>query len=112
MKKFTVYAKEINKKDGGTFLTYITKINNEWYRVKFTRDCDRVPHKRGAYTLQIATEDLSIQDGPVKNGFKENDIIWVKHITDITKASDAELKARSAEKVNKIFGVDVDDLPF
>lgn len=114
---FRISAKEIKKKDGtGSFISCSAKIGEKWYRVKFTKDCERSPKKRGLYDLTVKSEHMSVQKGKIKDGFTENDILWISEIETLRRYTEEELNEMNEAKLSEVFGgtkeVDPDDLTF
>lgn len=114
---FKISAKEIKKKDGtGSFISCSAKIGDNWYRVKFTRDCERTPKRRGLYDITVNDDNMSIQKGKIKSPYAENDTLWVRVIDDIRRYTNDEVTALNTAKLSKVFDkpVDaaVDDLAF
>lgn len=101
---FRINVKEIAKKDGSCkFPVANAKINDKWYKVKFTKDCDNAPRKAGLYDLTVDDDEMSIQTGTVKNEHKQNDIIWVHAIVTVRRYSDDDIKEYSRAKVSSVF---------
>lgn len=115
---FRISAKEIKKKDGsGSFISCSAKIGGFWYRVKFTKDCETSPRKRGLYDITVDDNSMSVQQGKDRDEYRENDTIWIREIKKIRKYTDDELNAMNTEKLSKVFGKALDesdagDLPF
>lgn len=114
-------VKEATRKDGGKFLTQTAHINNKWYRVKYTQDCEgSTPKRTGLYDLTINPLKCSVQAGrkrTSKDGheYTENDTLWVREVVNLRKYTEEEIAKLNAEKMTKIFGGEVnteDDLPF
>lgn len=115
---FRISAKDIKKKDGsGSFISCSAKIGDSWYRVKFTRDCESSPRKRGLYDITVDDNSMSIQKGKVRDAYIENDTIWIREIKKMHKYTDDEINAMNTEKISKLFGkaldeTDAGELPF
>lgn len=109
----TISAQEI-KKDKQTFIACSAQINGKWYKIKFTKDCERNPKTKGRYYLTINFDDCSFEAGkPYKKDGKErksNDIIWVRKITDIKKYTDEELAEENRAEMASIFGAEMSEM--
>ena len=106
---FRIYTKEI-KSGNQKFYVSSAKINDEWYKIKFTKDCDRAPKDRGIYDVTVDYDDCSIESGKLYT--KDNgetgiapDNIWIKKLIDIRRYTEDELREMNREKISKIFGV-------
>lgn len=103
-----LHAQEI-KKEKQTFIACSTEINGKWFKVKFTKDCETTPKIKGLYDLTIDFDECSVEKGKKfttskgKSGVS-NDIIWVRHIVNLRRYSDDELKAENRNDLSKIFG--------
>lgn len=108
VRTITIHAQEV-KNDKQTFIASSAEINGKWYKIKFTRDCDGIPKKRGLYELTIDFDECSIEVGKKytnskgKNGV-ENDTIWVRHIVGLRQYTEDELKAINRASLSTIFG--------
>ena len=105
-----ISAKEIKKKDGnGTFISCSAKINGNWYRVKFTKECVGEPKKRGLYDLTVDDTNCSLQKGRARTNesgktYVENDTFWVNKITNLRKYTEEELAEMNAKTMDELFG--------
>ena len=102
-----VYCKEI-KNGNQSFISALTKINGNWFKVKFTKACINNPRVRGIYFITINFDDCSIEQGSYyenKKGESKRDIpiIWINNILNIKKKSDEELKAENRKAFEDIF---------
>ena len=108
VRTITVHAREI-RKDKQAFIACFTKINKNWYKVKFTKDCVNPPRKKGLYELTIDFDTCSLERGKQyinssgKKGIS-NDVIWVKHIVGIRAYTEDELKDINRMAFSDIFG--------
>ena len=107
--KFTIYTKEI-KSGNQKFYVSSAKIKDKWYKIKFTKDCDRAPKDRGIYDIIVDYDDCSIENGKLYT--KENgetgiapDNIWIKKLIDINRYTEEKLREMNREKMTEIFGV-------
>lgn len=99
-----VYAKKIATKDGHTFIRCITKVNNTFYNVKFTRDSNDSIKRVGVYEVVAPLKGLSIQESkPLSTGFKPNDTLWVRECDTIRQYSQDELNELDSKRVEDIF---------
>lgn len=103
-----LHAQEI-KKDKQTFISCSAEINGKWYKIKFTKDCDNAPKRKGLYELTVNFDNLSREKGKTyttKDNKKavSNDIIWVKNIVSIEKYSEEQLAEENRLEMSEIFG--------
>lgn len=92
---FTISAKEV-KLDKLSFISCSAKIGDSYYKIKFTKECERAPRTRGLYDLTIDEDNCFIQRGEkyvTRDGYEAigNPTIWVKSIESIRKYTDEEL---------------------
>lgn len=107
-KTITLYTKEI-KQDKKKFYASSAKINDEWYKIKFTQDVKNPPDDRGLYELTVTYDDISLEngkpyidnEGEVKIG---NATLWVRNFVNLRKLSDEELSERNRETMASVFG--------
>lgn len=120
---FKISAKEIKKNDGtGTFVSCSAKINNNWYKIKFTKDCTVSIKTRGLYDITVKVDDMSRQKGKEKvnkggKKVKENDTIWINSVVNLRKYTKEEMDEINRKDLAEVFGgmstVETDeDLPF
>lgn len=99
-----VYAKKITTKDGKSFIRCITKVNNTFYNVKFTQDCNQSIKKVGVYELTVPLKSMGIQESKIlPTGFKPNDTLWIRECEDIRQYSQDELDELGSKRVSDIF---------
>lgn len=116
-KTFMISCKEV-KSDSQKFIASTAKINGRWFKIKFTKDCETVPRKRGLYDITINLTDVSLEKGrPYTNSRGEvkmqNDTLWIKNVIKLRKYTEEELIKRNLESLSEVFEVDDDDdLPF
>ena len=106
--KFVLHAKEV-KKDKQTFIAGSAEINGKWYKIKFTKECERAPKTNGLYDITVSVDEVSLEKGGTyinKDGevLKENDILWVRKIADIYKYTDEDLRRENRMKLEGVFG--------
>lgn len=106
--KFVLHAQEI-KKDKQTFIAGSAEINGKWYKIKFTKDCERAPKSRGLYDITVSVDEVSLEKGGTyinKNGevLSENDTLWIRKIADIYKYTDEDLRRENRMKLEGVFG--------
>ena len=98
------YAKEI-KTEKNSFLAVSSQINGKYYKIKFKKDCNTIPRKKGLFHLTINIDSTSIQYGKTyvgKDGKtrEENPTIWVDDVIEIKYFTEEELKAINRDKVS------------
>ena len=104
------YAKEI-KTEKNSFLAVSSQINGKYYKIKFKKDCDTVPRKKGLFHLTLDLDEISVQygktyvgkDGKVR---EENPTIWVDGVIEIKYFTEEELKAINRDKVSSELKLD------
>lgn len=104
-----LHAQEI-KNDKQKFIACSAEINGKWYKIKFTKECEGTPKKRGLYDCTINFDDCSIEKGRIytrNNGETgiANDTIWVTNIVGLRQYTDEELKAMNRLAMGNIFGM-------
>lgn len=108
-----IHSQEV-KSDKNSFIASSAEINGKWYKIKFTKDCERAPKKKGIYKLKIDFDKCSVEKGKVyvnskgKEGIS-NDVIWVREIVEIRRLTDEEYAERNRKDLYDVFGYDVDD---
>lgn len=114
LKTIRIYAKEVEKKDGGSFVKWsYTKDGQKFYEVRFTKEC-AVPQKRGYYLAVVDKKNVNIKktkeevsvnpDTGETTIFKPNDIMWIQALESI-KADveyEAELEAQRLADLDDI----------
>lgn len=116
-KTFMISCKEV-KNETQKFIASTAKINGKWYKIKFTKDCELAPRKRGLYDITINLKDVSIEKGKVYINSRgetklQNDTLWVRNTIKLRKYTEEELIKRNLETLSEVFEVDDDeDLPF
>ena len=116
-KTFRIYGKEI-KTEKNSFIAFSTKINNRYFKVKFTKDVDGVPKRKGVYNLTVNMKDISVQngakyeakDGTIKDG---TTTLWIRNLISVNKVSQEILDAENEKTVYELFNGESDeDCPF
>lgn len=106
--KMQLHAREV-KTEKNTFIACTACINNVWYKVKFRKDCERVPKTKGLYDLTVDLGCCTLQKGKGyadTDGIKaESDTIWVGEVIELRKYSDDELKEMNRTKLGNLFGI-------
>ena len=107
IRKITLHSREI-RKDKQTFIVSDACIGGKWYKIKFTKECDRAPKNKGLYELTINFDDCSLEKGKQydsKDGERRisNPTIWVRNIVDIRTFSEEELKESNRTTMSAIF---------
>ena len=97
------YAREI-KTEKNSFIAVTSQINGKFYKIKFKKDCNTIPRKKGLFHLTVDLDKISIQYGKeyaAKDGKKkeENPTIWVEEVDELKYFTDEELKALNRDKV-------------
>lgn len=104
---FVLSAKEV-KQEKNTFIACSAKLGDTYYKIKFTRECEKAPKTRGLYDITIDEDKCSIQRGKkytTKDGYDAigNHIIWVREIAAIRKYTDEELAEINRAKFAGVF---------
>ena len=106
MKTIRVFGRERKNSDGKKFVAYsYTKDGNEFYQVKFRKECTSAPKKTGYWLIDIEPKDCNIQVRKAQEGFKPNDVLWVSECTNIRPdtAYEAEVRARREKEMADFF---------
>ena len=104
------YAKEI-KTEKNSFIAVTSQINGKYYKIKFKKDCNTIPRKKGLFHLTLDLDEISVQygkayvgkDGKVR---EENPTIWVDGVIEIKYFTEEELKAINRDKVSSELKLD------
>ena len=104
------YAREI-KTEKNSFIAVTSQINGKYYKIKFKKECNNVPRKKGLFHLTLDVDEISVQysktyvgkDGKVR---EENPTIWVDDIIEIKYFTAEELKAINRDKVSSELKLD------
>ena len=116
-KTFMISCKEV-KSDSQKFIASTAKINGKWYKIKFTKDCELTPKKRGLYDITINLTEVSLEKGrPYTNSRGEqkmqNDTLWCKNVVKLRRYTEEEMVKRNLDTLSDVFEIDDDDdLPF
>lgn len=78
--KIKVKAKQCTTQNGRKFLSYSAKLGDEWFKIKFRRDCSRYPQEQGWWELNLNSDDVSLQKGD-----QFGDILWIKSIIEYSR---------------------------
>lgn len=110
IKKFRVYAREVETKDGKKYITCsYTKEGERFYDVKFTRTCEKVVKFPGYFLIEADTKDISKEKGKRYevngNSFIHNDIIWIKNAISVERdtAYEEELYLKREREIEELF---------
>lgn len=108
IRTITIHAQEI-KKEKQSFIACSAEIGDKWYKIKFTKDCDGTPKRKGLYELTIDFDECSVEKGRAYTNSKgregvANDTIWVRHIVGLRAYTEEELRAENRMAMNNIFG--------
>lgn len=123
--KFKLHAREV-KYENINFISCSAEIKNRWFKIKFTKDCEVSPQKRGLYDIEINPDECSIVKGGLffrKDGTQgeENPTIWVRNVVNLRRWTEDEMKAENRAKFDEFFKSNTpnfeeiktdDDLPF
>ena len=101
VRTYELHTKEVTN-GSQKFPSSTAKIGDEYFKVKFTKDCNTSPKTSGVYDLKVALEDCSIQNGEIytdKDGNKKrgNRTIWVRNVLELRKHSDEEMREANAK---------------
>lgn len=107
LRTIKLHAQEV-KKEKQQFITCSTEIKGIWYKVKFTKDCEKLPKKKGLYDLTINLNNCSIEKGKTYTNndgvkLKNNDIIWVREVVALRMFSEDELQEMNLATLRGIF---------
>lgn len=100
MKTITIFGREMKSKNGQKWVkyTYVNK-NGKWYQVKISsKSAMQLDGLTGYIKITFGVDDYFIKDGEVKNGFQNNDTIWVLELEDYVQDLEAEAKAEERKK--------------
>ena len=108
IKTFTIHGQEI-KKDKQKFIACSAFIGDRWYKIKFTKECEKAPKEKGLYELTVDLNNCSLENGKsytAKDGTVKpaNSIIWIRKIDNIRKYNEEELAERNRVVMEGIFG--------
>ena len=104
-KTIKIYGKEYKTREGTTFTRYsYTKDGEKFYQIKFTKDSHFTATQKGYCLLTIDDDNVSIQKGPTKNGYKQNDIIWIKQVIkfEVDKNATEEYNANKQQLIKDL----------
>lgn len=104
----TIYTKEV-RKEKQVFFASDAIINGKWYKIKFTKECNKSPKEKGIYELIVSIDSCSLEKGKKyvdKEGISktENDIIWVREVVNLRKYTEDELKELNRATMIGVFG--------
>lgn len=104
---FVVSAKEVTA-DNKKFIACSAKIGQDFFKIKFRRECANAPTKAGLYDLVIDEDKCSIQNGKkytTRDGYEAvgNPTIWVGEISSIRMYTEAELAEINRAKFATVF---------
>lgn len=99
-----IYTREVNH-NNTTFLSHSVKIDDEFYNVKFTKECKNPIKETGYHSIIVEIYNITLN--------KEKKVIWVFEVEKIKRLERNEIK-QSDEKVEFFskFKVEDDTLPF
>lgn len=103
----TIYGKEVSTKEGNKFPVFSTKINDEYFKIAFTRECINAPRSAGVYELTVDLRHLNevkssyISD---KTGKRGCSTLWVKYVDTIRKKTQEELELENLTRNAVRFG--------
>ena len=103
----TIYGKEVSTKEGNKFPVFSTKINDEYFKIAFTRECVNSPRSAGVYELTVDFRYINevkssyISD---KTGKRGCSTLWVKNVDTIRKKTQEELELENLARNTVRFG--------
>ena len=104
---FVISAKEVTA-EGKKFIACSAKIGNDYFKIKFRKECEKTPKKAGLYDLVIDEDKCSIQNGKkytTKDGYEAvgNPVIWVGEVETLRQYTEAELAEINRAKFAGVF---------
>ena len=116
IREFIITAQEVLA-DQKKFYASTAKINGNWFKVKFTRDCNLSPKSKGMYHLSVDDADISIEKGrkyTKKDGTTglSNDTIWIKKVVSLTMFTQEEYEERRVSDIKSVFEPNDEEIPF
>ena len=108
VRTLVLHSQEI-KNDKTKFIASSACINGNWYKIKFTQECDGAPKVKGIYDLTIDFDECSVEKGKIytkADGSQGvgNPVIWVRHIVGLRKYTEDEMKQINRNSMSEIFG--------
>lgn len=97
----TIYGKDVKTTDGKTFPVFSSKINEEYFKIAFTRDCLNSPRVKGVYEITVDLKNLNevkstyISD---KTGKRGASTLWIKCVDTIRKRTEEELEEENLKR--------------
>lgn len=120
-KTFKISAREVKQEGNKSFIACSTKVGERYFKVKFTKDCETQPKKRGLYDLTVDLDKCSLQRGDkytTKQGYEAEGqpTIWVREVIKLRAYTEEELAEINRAKFEAAFGeaenTNYDPLPF
>lgn len=106
MKTITIYGREMKTKTGKKWVKYTyVSPKGKWYQVKVSQKSSlQLNNALGYIKITFGNSEFFVKEGEVKNGFKENDTIWVLELEDFEEDIDAKMKAeeRATQKAEEL----------
>lgn len=107
VRKFTLYAKEV-KFEKQKFVACQAYINGKWYKIKFTKECEKQPKTKGLYEIEIDINTASFERGKryIRNDGEYavgTSTIWVNEIINIEKWTDEMYEKKNLEELSEVF---------
>lgn len=101
IRTYELHTKEVTN-GSQKFPSSTAKIGDEYFKVKFTKECNTSPKTSGVYEIKLALEDCSIQNGEIytdKDGNKKrgNRTIWVRNVIELRKHTEEEMREANAK---------------
>ena len=107
IKTITISARQV-KAEKAQFIACSTKIADKYYKIKFVKECETQPKKRGLYDLTFDTKFASIQRGEKyvnKQGYEAEGqpTIWIKQVEKMRMYTEEELQEINDAKFEAVF---------
>lgn len=108
VKTLKLSAREVKQENNKSFIACSAKIGDRYVKVKFTKDCETQPRKRGLYDLTIDTSKCSMEKGKPyvnKKGFDAigQSTIWVREVVKLRAYTEEELAAINEANFSGLF---------
>lgn len=112
MVTITIFGKEMKSKNGQKWVkySYVDK-KGKWYQVKVSQKSSlQLDGATGYLKITFGTGEYFVKDGETKNGFKQNDTLWVLELesfeidNEAKAKADADRKAKADRIAEDLFG--------
>ena len=97
----TIYGKDVKTNDGKMFPVFSTKINDEYFKIAFTRECINSPRSAGVYEITVDLRNLNEKTSNYiseKTGKRGASTLWIKAVDSIRKRTEEELAEENLKK--------------